>query len=115
VLWKAARDQRYQLLVSPEILREMARVLRDDFNWQEERVQLAVRRVAQVARLGLIFPRTAVHAILADPDDDHVVACAVDGKADLIVSNDRHLLDLKEYAGIPIVRSVDLRRTLGLI
>jgi predicted nucleic acid-binding protein len=33
--------------------------------------------------------------------------------ADLIVSGDRHLLSLKEYEGIPIVRPMDVLRTLG--
>ena len=38
-----------------------------------------------------------------DPDDEAILACAVDGLADLIVSGDRHLLDLIEFRGIPIV------------
>jgi predicted nucleic acid-binding protein len=38
-----------------------------------------------------------------DPKDDVVLACAVDGMADLIVSGDRHLLDLGEYQGISII------------
>ena len=38
----------------------------------------------------------------------------VDGEADIIVSNDHHLLDLKTYAAIPIVAGVNLRRMLGL-
>jgi putative PIN family toxin of toxin-antitoxin system len=114
VLWSAAREGRFQLLVSPMIIREMARVLRNDFGWQEEGIQVLVRRVAEVAGAGVIAPRTSVHAVTADPDDNRIVECAVDGKADLVVSNDRHLLELKEYAGIPIIGSVDFRRTLGL-
>ena len=45
----------------------------------------------------------ATGAVPADPADDMVLACAVEGQADLIVSGDRHLLDLGEYQGIPIV------------
>ena len=37
-----------------------------------------------------------------DPDDDHILACALCAKAQLIVSGDSHLLDLKAYQGIPI-------------
>jgi len=54
VLWRAARDRRYALLVSPAIIRELARVLRDDFSWQEEGIQTLVRRVADVAGMGVI-------------------------------------------------------------
>jgi predicted nucleic acid-binding protein len=77
-------------------------------------IQTFIRRVADVAGLGVIGSRTRVDAVTADPDDNRILECAVDGKADLIVSNDRHLLDLKEYTRIPIVASVDFRRTLGL-
>lgn len=38
-----------------------------------------------------------------DPDDDWVVACALAGKADYIVSGDQHLLALKQVDGIKIV------------
>lgn len=42
---------------------------------------------------------TSTHA-----DDDHVIAAAVTGQADLIASGDkRDLLPLGSYAGIPIV------------
>ena len=50
----------------------------------------------------------------ADPADDRILECAVDGKADLIVSNDHHLLNLGSYRDIPIVAGPDFRRTLGL-
>ena len=92
----------------------MARVLRDDFSWQDERVQKLIRRVADVAGSGVIAPRTTIHAVSADPDDNRILECAVDGKADLIVTNDHHLLDLKSYSGVPIIASVDFRRTLGM-
>jgi putative PIN family toxin of toxin-antitoxin system len=41
--------------------------------------------------------------ILDDPDDDFVVACAIDGQADYIVSGDSHLLELGQYLGIAIM------------
>jgi putative PIN family toxin of toxin-antitoxin system len=42
-------------------------------------------------------------AVLTDPDDDVILACAVKGNADYIVSRDRHLLELGTHRGIPIV------------
>lgn len=38
-----------------------------------------------------------------DPDDDFVIACALDGKADYIVSGDPHLLALAQYGKIKIL------------
>ena len=111
-VWNAAIDGRYQLVVSPAIIRETAKVLRRDFAWREDRVQMAIRVVAQTARI--IVPHSVIGAVAADPDDNRILECAVDGRADIIVSNDHHLLDLRMYAAIPIVAGVDFRRTLGL-
>ncbi len=38
-----------------------------------------------------------------DPKDEMFLACALDGKADVIVSGDHHLLDLESYRDIPIM------------
>jgi len=111
-VWNAAVDGRYELVVSPAIIREMAKVLRRDFGWREDRVQMAIRVVAQNARV--VVPHSVLSVVTADPDDDRILECALDGKADIIVSNDHHLLDLRTYAAIPIVAGVDFRRTLGL-
>ena len=45
--------------------------------------------------------------ISADPTDNIFLECAVAGKADYIISGDKHLLDLKSYQGIPIVKARD--------
>ena len=95
-----------RLVVSPAIIREMARVLRFDFAWKDD---FGLSQVPHV-----IAPRTVLSVVSADPDDNRILECAVAGKADIIVSNDHHLLDLKICAGIPIVAEPDFRRTLGL-
>jgi predicted nucleic acid-binding protein len=38
-----------------------------------------------------------------DPSDNKFLACALEGKADFIVSRDPHLRNLKEFQGIEIV------------
>jgi predicted nucleic acid-binding protein len=40
--------------------------------------------------------------ILKDPDDNIVLLTAVNGKADYIVSGDKHLLTLRKFEGIEI-------------
>jgi putative PIN family toxin of toxin-antitoxin system len=45
--------------------------------------------------------------VTRDPKDDPLVACAVEGRADYLVSGDRDLLDLGEYEGIQIVTPRD--------
>ena len=48
-----------------------------------------------------------------DADDDHVLACALAGSADLIVSGDGHLHDLGgEYNAIRTVSATDAVRII---
>ena len=42
-----------------------------------------------------------------DPDDDKFIECAVASRAGFIVSGDKHLLDLKGYEGIEIMKAAD--------
>ena len=42
-------------------------------------------------------------AILKDAEDNAILAAAVEGRADCIISGDRHLKNLGEYQDIPIL------------
>jgi predicted nucleic acid-binding protein len=62
----------------------------------------------------IVIPATVPSVIKNDPPDNQVLACAAEGQANIIVSGDKHhLLPLKEYKGIPIVRPGDFLRMLG--
>ena len=67
--------------------------------------------VPQLVARYAVLARTIVPASFArvspDPDDDHVLACALAAQADLIVSGDSDLLDLKTFQGIPIVAAAE--------
>ena len=111
-IWEQALKGTYTLLISPAIVAELAGVLREKFQWPTEAVTARSKRFARMAEI--ITPKTIPTIIKNDPADNHILACALFGKADLIVSGDRrHLLPLKEYEGIPIVAPVDFLRMLG--
>ncbi|MDD9953753.1 MAG: putative toxin-antitoxin system toxin component, PIN family [Candidatus Woesearchaeota archaeon] len=55
-----------------------------------------------------VEPTTIPQIVHDDPDDDHIIACALAGKADYIVTFDKHLLNIREYEGIKIVKPEDL-------
>lgn len=51
----------------------------------------------------VVTPDERLSVINADPADNIVLEAAVAGKADVIVSGDRHLLDLREFQNIKIL------------
>jgi len=44
-----------------------------------------------------------IHGVVPDPDDDMIIACALEAGADYVISGDPHLLNLKHYRDIQIV------------
>ena len=56
----------------------------------------------------ILVPGTIiVNAVPDDPDDNIIIACAIEAEADVIISGDQHLLSLGAHQDIPIVRAVD--------
>ncbi len=103
---QAWRRGSFDLVVSAALLRELENVLarpriRRRLAWSAD------ERKAFVVALGegafLVVPEAELHAVQADPSDNRVLEAAVEGKADYIVTVDRHLLDLGSYEGIRIV------------
>jgi putative PIN family toxin of toxin-antitoxin system len=103
-----ARTGSIELFTSPDLLAELEDVLgRRKF---ARRLDLAgiephelVIGYAALARV--ILPAAISPVIEQDPDDDAVLACALSARAELIVSGDRHLLNVKQHQGIRIVRA----------
>jgi predicted nucleic acid-binding protein len=70
--------------------------------------------VADYASLAkLVVPAEIGPVVLADPDDDHVLACAIAAQAELIVTRDKHLRNLKTYQRIPIVNAARALELIG--
>ena len=61
----------------------------------------------------IIEPAILASPVSPDPDDDHVLACALAARADIIVSGDAHLLNLKHYQGMRIVYAAEAVRSLA--
>jgi uncharacterized protein len=101
VVFEMARSGKIQLVVSASILAELASILRGKFAWDDEDVREALMVVGRHAEL--VKPGLRLQ-VLEDDADNRILECAVEGRADWIVSGDHHLLDLKEFQGIPIVR-----------
>lgn len=104
LLYQAWSTGWFDLVTSERQLAELTRVLaysklREYVRRDEAEVLLeTIRSVADVVEAS---PEVALSK---DPDDDAILATAIAGQADLLVTGDRsHLLALKEVHGIPIV------------
>ncbi len=84
---------------------ELAKTLRSKFGIDEDDITQTLKQIARIAE---IVKPTSHLKILDDDPDNRVLECTEAAKADLIVSNDKHLLRLKKFRDIPIVRAADL-------
>ena len=108
--YQAVLERRCALVVSPAILAELARTLREKFQTPEADIVAYVRQIGRIAEI--VRPTRAVN-VLRDEADNRVLECAEAGQVDLIVSGDRDLLRLKRHGAVPIVWPADFVRTLG--
>jgi putative PIN family toxin of toxin-antitoxin system len=100
-----ARSGEVQVLNCPELIEELAEKLEARLHFSADQVAetiadyLGFLQVIQIPKVLMAVPR--------DPEDNMVLECAVEGHAQYIVSGDKHLLELKEYRGIRIIRPGD--------
>lgn len=94
-----------QLVISPFILAELQDVLEAKFDVPDEKLGTYVRTL--LVRADLVRPDIDVEAT-GDSADDRVLACALVGGADALVTGDQELLALGSWKGIRICSAGDL-------
>ena len=95
----------FELVASDSILEEYIDVIRrpritrkhPDAARRSEELLLAIQ-----ARAVMVSGITNRRYVLSDPEDDMIVACALEGKAELVVSGDSHLTSLETIRGVRI-------------
>ena len=103
---KLALAGKINLLISYDIIAETVFILRNKFKWsnyQVREVDLMLRDNAI-----LVVPLKRLSVVDEDDADNRILECALEGKANYIISGDKkHLLRLESFKGIPII-SADL-------
>ena len=111
-LFQHAIKGHIQLVISKSILKEFSQISKDPRVRKyasEDDVIAFLKIIDKVTKITKV--KSQFNAVKEDPDDDMVVRTAFDGKADYIVSGDKHLLSLGAYRGIRII-NVDEMLTL---
>ncbi len=92
----------HTLVTSDFILTEVGEKLSDKFNYSAEIADEAVALLR--SQMQLVTPAALLSRVSRDVDDDNILATAVAGKCDCIITGDNDLLVLTQYEGIKIFR-----------
>jgi putative PIN family toxin of toxin-antitoxin system len=106
-----ARAGEIQAVTCPELVEELAEKL-------ASRLHFSAEQVAETLADYLVFLRVVpipkvLNAVPRDPEDNMVLECAIEGRAQYIISGDNGLLVLKEFRDIQIVRASDFLTILA--
>ncbi len=63
-----------------------------------------------ISRIAEVLKPAVQLEVLSDNPDNRILECALEARADLGVTGDRHLLKLRKFQGIPIIRLADFLR-----
>ena len=98
-LWK---EQKFSLVSSLGTIAELVKVLKDfKIRLQDETIRELVDLI--VTNSIVIEPKEKIDIVKDDPTDNIFVETAVAGNADYIISQDKHLLNIKKFRGIKII------------
>jgi len=91
-----------EVAISDDILEEIKGVLKGGkFQFPEKIAHFLLSEIGELAEL--VEPEQKIEAVLADPEDNRVLECAVAAGASIIVSGDSHLLALQSFGKIKIM------------
>jgi uncharacterized protein len=105
-----ARRKAILNLISPQILKEVERIIEKKLLWDNSKTQSAVSQIINFSEE--VHPQVRL-AIIADDPDNRILECAVAGQANFIISGDHHLIDLENYQGIKIVNPARFLELIG--
>ncbi len=95
----------HQPTISPFILKEFSRILREKFEFPKTEIVEAEKLL--LSRMISVNPLPLKEPACRDSDDDWVLSTAVSGECHCIITGDKDLLTLKRYQGIDILSPRD--------
>lgn len=109
------REEKIQLVISSDIVNEIRAVLlypriMKRHRRTSEQIELFLKKLLKTAVVTHSMARLDV--VKDDPSDNKYLECAVEGRADYIISGDSHLTDLRSFRGITIVTPAQFLKAL---
>ena len=97
-----ARKQAFNLILCDDIIREFEGILVKKLKLTSTDIS-EISAIVSEAASEILHKLNPIPNICRDPNDDMIIACAIDATADYIVTGDEDLLILKKYKDIVIM------------
>ena len=109
---RLASQGRLTSFLSPAMLDELQEVLaRPKFGLSPDQVLAVVALLRESS--DLVTPSIQIAAVAADPDDNRILEAAAAAQAEVLISGDAHLLDLRQWQGIDILTAAQFLARLA--
>jgi len=97
-----ARKQAFNLVLCDDIIQEFEGILMKKFKLTSIDIS-EISTIVSEAASEILHQLGPIPNVCRDPNDDMIIACAIDAAADYIVTGDEDLLILKRYKDIVII------------
>jgi len=105
------RDGKIELISSGKIIEELIETLKD-FKIRLDDEEIEDWKNMIIENSMIVEPSEILDIIKEDPEDNKFLETAIEGEADFIISQNKHLLKLKEYNGIKIIKPEDVLKLM---
>lgn len=110
---KAWQSGEFELVISKEILNEYRRV-GEILAEVHPGIDLSPILTFVIEHAKVYKPAKLKERVCEDPDDDKFIACALASDSSIIISGDKHLLNVSGYQGVEVLKPREfINRYLG--
>ena len=100
--------RQHRLITSNFVIEEFRDKLSNKLKYKPEAINQAIELL--LSRMKVVQSTSLNDRVCRDPDDDYILAAAIEGECDCIITGDKDLLTLKRYEGIEILSPSDFRK-----
>jgi len=94
-----------KVFISDDIIIEIETKLKEKFFWNDKQIKVFKENILEFTNI--IKTTNKISYIKDDADDDKILECAISAESDYIISGDKHLIKLKSFRNIKILKPAD--------
>ena len=100
-----------EIFTTREIFDEFANILKRDFKYDEDEA----KKIVEAASIFTIIvePKEELDIVKEDPTDNKILACAIESGSEYVLTYDNHLLNIKEFRGIKLIKPEEFAKIIG--